>query len=133
MSDKFQNQIAPRFINDAGSAILEFLIFGLAVNVALLTFSIDLIQVQKNQLAADSIARHASRDFSISLSEASARHTALEIAQGFNLQPSEWQISAECEPIDCFATNALVRIQVLVENSRATASMPIAPDAATYE
>lgn len=122
-----------QFIEETGSAILEFLIFGLAVNLALLTFSVDIIQVQKHQLAADSIARHASRDFSLNLSEISAQQVASEVATGFNLQPNQWQIAAECEPAGCIAADALVKIQVLVENSRATAQMPVLSNSAVNE
>lgn len=125
MNDKNPSLCVPKLIDETGSAILEFLIFGLAVNLALLTFSVDVVQAQKHQLAADSIARHASRDFSMNLSENSARQVASEVATGFDLRPNQWQISAECEPADCFAFDAKVSVQVLVESSGATAQMPV--------
>jgi hypothetical protein len=132
-NEKNRTLIVNRFIEEKGSAILEFLIFGLAANLALLTFSVEIIQSQKNQLAADSIARHASRDFSLNLSEISAQQVASEVATGFSLQPNQWQIAAECEPADCMAADALVKIQVSVENSRATAQMPVLSDSAVNE
>lgn len=128
-----QTSILSRFNGDSGSAILEFLIFGLVANLALLTFSVDLIQVQKNQLASDAIARHVSREFSQNQNETFAQRVAGQVAHSFNLQPNHWQVSAECEPVDCFADNALVKIQVLVENSVSTAVMPVMSDLPAYE
>lgn len=133
MFEKKQTSILSRFNGDSGSAILEFLIFGLAANLALLTFSVDLIQAQKNQLASDAIARHVSRDFSHTQSENSAQRVAGEVALSFNLQPNQWQIAAVCEPVECSADNALVKIQVLVENSVSTVVMPVMSDLAAYE
>lgn len=133
MFEKKQTSILSRFNGDSGSAILEFLIFGLAANLALLTFSVDLIQAQKNQLASVAIARHVSRDFSQNQSETIAQRVAGEVARSFNLQPNQWQVAAECEPVDCSVDNALVKIQVLVENSVSTAVMPVMSDLAAYE
>ena len=54
-------RISQRLNADAGSALVEFLVFGLVLQVGILTFFLDLSNQQAGQLAAESIARHGLR------------------------------------------------------------------------
>lgn len=118
--------ISRRLASEYGSAILEFLVFGLAINLAILTFGTELIQTQKSQFAVESIARHVIRDLSRGADQTQAQQLALEIADGFELETSRLQIATACVPDDCLGAEAQVQILVSYKQAKARAVMPIA-------
>jgi hypothetical protein len=111
--------------SEDGSAIIEFLIFGLAVNLALLGFGLEILQVQKYQLATESIARNSARSLAVTLDLVEAKAVAMGVAAGFELSPDDISINLECVPVDCFSPDALAVARVFVSDSRAQAVMPV--------
>lgn len=111
--------------SDSGSAILEFLIFGVAINIALLGFGVQILQVQKFQLAAESIARNSARSLAQSLEPANARAVAENIASSFELSVDDLSLNLECLPSDCTSPGAIAVAQVAIADARAQSAMPI--------
>lgn len=118
--------ISRRLKSESGSAILEFLVFGLAINLAILTFGTEVIQIQKSQFAVESIARHVIRDITRGADQAQAQQLAFEIANGFDLDASRLQIAMACVPDSCLSGEAQVQIVVSYNQAKARAVMPIA-------
>ena len=110
-------RISHRLKSDAGSALVEFLVFGLVLQVGILTFFLDLSNQQADQLAAESIARHGLRAFVIS--DINPRVTAQQIAADFNLK-AEPKLQLICDP-NCFSSGSLLHLRVQVQSSEAEA------------
>jgi len=116
---------ANSFRCDSGSAILEFLIFGVAINVALLGFGVQVLEIQKLQLAAESIARNSARNLAQSLDVEGARTVAANIAESFGLSVNDISLNLECVPSDCSTSGAIASAQVEISESRAYSAMPV--------
>ncbi len=114
-----------RLKSESCSAILEYLIFGVAINVALLGFGVQILQVQKFQLAAESIARNSARSLAQSLEPANARAVAENIASSFELSIDDLSLNLECLPSDCSAPGSIAVAQVAIADARAQSAMPI--------
>ncbi len=103
--------------SDAGSALVEFLVFGLVLQVGVLALFLELSNQQVGQLATESIARHSLRAFVIS--EIDPRVTAEQIAADFNLK-SEPKLQLICDP-NCFSSGSLLRLRVQLQSAEAEA------------
>ncbi len=76
----------PRFKDDSGSAPLEFIGFGLLLQLPMIPLTMQLVAVQLEQLSAESIARNALRAYSIS--DVPIESSIELIAADFNLPDS---------------------------------------------
>lgn len=106
------------FKSDAGSVVLEFVGFGVLVQVPMLLASIALTGLQHDQLAADAINRDALRSFT--LQGRAPAVTAAEIASDFKVEPARVNIQMDCEDGDCDSPGVLVRLTTTIGNAIAT-------------
>lgn len=108
-----------RIRSDRGSSMIDFLGFGLLLQIPVLMLATQLATIQKNQLAADSIARHSLRSFVLQATPVEL--TARQISADFHLkiQPV---VEFDCQP-DCTSPESLLRLNVSVDGVRATSVM----------
>lgn len=106
---------------DSGSAILEFVGFGLILQVPLLMMSVSFAGVQQTQFAAEAIARHSLRSFVLVGTPVS--ETAAEIITDFRLttQPN---LQMSCRPVgDCESPGSIITLKVLLGQAQAQSAM----------
>lgn len=108
-----------RIKDERGSAVIEFLGFGLFLQIPVLLLAIQLSAIQATQLAADSIARHSLRAFV--LQEADISKTALQVAQDLRLT-SKPSVTLKCDP-DCYSDESLLRLVVKLDSIEASSVM----------
>lgn len=104
-------------MGDRGSILLEFLGYGLVLQILALTLFVQIANLQSSQLAAESIARHGMRSFVLSQIEPS--ETAAQILNDFGIQ-SKPEINMECSP-DCLTVGSELRLRVTVDRAIAEA------------
>lgn len=95
---------------DRGSVILEFLVYGLLMQIVSLTLFLQVMGALSNQLAAESIARNALRSFV--LFEVEPSKTALEILRNFRIDASPKAILT-CNP-ECFNPGSEITLTVTI-------------------
>ena len=100
---------------DRGSIILEFLGFGLLLQILALALFVEISNLQTYQLAAESIARHGMRAFVISQTKPS--ETAIQILEDFGIN-AKHQTNLECQP-DCFSKRSELVLRVTVDRASA--------------
>lgn len=105
--------------DDRGSALLDFLGFGLLLQIPVLVLASQLATMQSNQLAADSIARHSLRSFALYGTEVAV--TSQEIAEDLELKVSP-AVELLCSP-DCTGSGSILRINVTFEGINSSSVM----------
>jgi hypothetical protein len=107
--------------SDAGSALLEFVGFGLLLQIPLLMMAVSFAEVQQTQFAAEAIARHSLRSFLLigtPVSEAAA-----EIVADFQLR-TEPRLLLTCRPTgDCEVPGTLLTLEVFLGKAHAVSVM----------
>ena len=103
--------------DDRGSVVLEFLAFGLLLQVSVLMWFINISNLQGQQIAAESVARHSLRAFVLSGTQPQITGEQILNDFGIKLQP---QLNFTCEP-DCDSPGSILRLQVLVGSAKAQA------------
>ncbi len=104
------------YTDETGSAIIEFLVFGVLLQVGILTLFLQISSLQTSQLVAESIARHALRSFVIL--DLDPKQTAMQIAQDFKVGVDP-ELEMLCEP-NCFGEGSLLRLKVKVGSAEAS-------------
>ncbi len=99
--------------------MIDFLGFGLLLQVPVLTLATQMGTLLTNQLAADSIARHALRSFA--LQDAPVELTARQIAEDFRLRIRP-VVELNCQP-DCISPESVLHLNVSVGDARANSVM----------
>lgn len=97
-----------KFSDDRGSALVEFVGFGVIVQLALLIWVIQLSEVTGDKLIAESIARHSLR--SMLASGVSPQFTAFEITRIFAISTVP-RVLVACNP-DCNSIGSRIEINV---------------------
>jgi hypothetical protein len=87
------------FRDERGSVVLEFIAFGLLLQVPMVMFAANLVSIQNDQLAAEAITRDVLRSFVLQGAEPSA--VSREAASLFGVAPSRILVSMTCRPFDC--------------------------------
>jgi hypothetical protein len=87
------------FSSESGSVVLEFVGFGLLLQVTLLLVILNLGALQHDQLAAEAISRDSLRAFL--LIGKSPNATAAEIAKAYRVDPGSLTITLVCQADDC--------------------------------
>ena len=103
--------------DDRGSAVLEFMVFGLLLQISALTFFMQISSIQTSQLIAESIARHAMRSFV--MNEVDPEATAAQVLQDFQVR-GQPVIEFSCLP-DCSGTGSILKIKVQLNSVVANA------------
>lgn len=104
-----------RFVDDRGSAVLEFLAFGLLLQVSVLMWLINISSIQGQQIAAESVARHSLRAFVLSGTQPQITGQQIVNDFGIKVQP---ELNFTCEP-DCDSPGSVLRLQVSVGAGKA--------------
>lgn len=100
---------------ERGSLLLEFLGYGLLLQIFPLVLFVQISHLQTYQLAAESIARHSIRSFVISQTDPEV--TAHQILDDFGID-SKSKISMECKP-DCFNPGSTLILRVTLNSASA--------------
>lgn len=108
-----------KIIDDRGSMLIDFLGFGVLLQLPVLLLATQFTSIQSQQLAADSIARHSLRSFV--LQGVAIETTAQEIARDFRLD-SEPIVDLICNP-DCNSPQSVLRLTVVLGDIRAASVM----------
>jgi hypothetical protein len=104
-----------------GSAVLEFVGFGLILQILLLMMAVGLAEVQQTQFAAEAIARHSLRSYV--LMDTPILQAATEILDDFAVK-AEPRLLMTCRPIgQCEASGALITLEVFLGKSEAVSVM----------
>lgn len=103
--------------NDGGSAVLEFLGFGLLLQVAVLVGFVGVNNLQSQQLAAESISRHALRAYVLFGTDPEVTASQLLGDFGLMVRPV---LKLSCQP-DCEASGSLLRLRVSLGEAQAVA------------
>ena len=98
---------------DEGSALVDFIGFGLLLQIPILLFTTLSMSVQHKQFALEAIARHGIRAHVLVPDSASTTMVIHRIATDFGLEPSDfsWMISCTPDPT-CIDSGSIVRFQI---------------------
>jgi len=111
--------------NDEGSALIEFVVFGLVAQVSILMFAGSLLEQQKHQLAVESSARQAVRAATLSKDAAQADvANSIEAQQtaNFGLVPGRLRITVTP---NAPAAGELVSATASIDGASATVRMRV--------
>jgi hypothetical protein len=108
------------FRSDRGSAVLEFAAFGLLLQVPVLAWSVSLITLQHDQLAAEAISREAARSFVLVNRDPAV--TASEVASAYRVASDRVQVLVSCQFDDCFSERSWIQVTTRVGSALARAS-----------
>lgn len=102
-----------------GSLVIEFLFYGVVLQVGLLVAGIQLLNSQSSQLVAESIARHSLRSFVISGTAPDL--TANQLLKDY-AHAGEATVQISCVP-NCDELGAVIAVTVKLGAAKASASM----------
>ena len=100
------------FKDDRGSAVIEFIGFGLLLQIPLVLFAISLVALQHDQLAAEAITRDSLRSYVLLNREPLER--AQQLAADYRLDPRRILVTITCKPNDCKEDAAWVFIETRI-------------------
>lgn len=104
--------------SDSGSAVIEFVGFGVLLQVPLLMFCLSVFDIQKQQLATESVANVALRSFVLNQGDESQTRVAIAQAiQDFGFSTSDASVSfiGACEP------STVITVTTKIKGQTATA------------
>lgn len=104
---------------ERGSALFEFLIFGIVMQLGLLTAGLQILNLQSSQLVAESIARHSLRSYVIT--GTNPDETVKQLLQDYEITSAP-NVQFSCSP-NCDELGALVSVVVSIGGAKASASM----------
>ena len=106
------------FLNrESGNALIEFVLYGLVLQVLVLTFGLHVMSTQAQQLAAESAARHSLRSYV--LSGVDPEFSANAIVRDFGLV-SKVEVQLTCNP-DCESQGSILNLKVWVGEVKSNA------------
>lgn len=115
------SDFASALVDERGSAVLEFVGFGLLMQIPLLMMSMDLVELQQSQFAAEAVARHSLRSFI--LLGTPVETTAAEILKDFRLTTNP-KLELDCKPsTNCAAPGSILTLRVQVGRAQAQSRM----------
>lgn len=100
------------FRSEDGSAVLEFIGFGLLLQIPMLVLVTNLVSHQHDQLAAEAISREALRSY-VLLNKEPAK-TALELAEEYRISPERIRVTMSCERDECNEEGAWIFLRTQV-------------------
>ncbi|MFM1984105.1 MAG: hypothetical protein RL723_540 [Actinomycetota bacterium] len=104
---------------ETGSALIDFVLYGLLIQMTVLVFGLQVFSLQSAQLAAESAARHALRSFALEGTD--PEESVRSIAKDFNFS-EDYKVSFSCVP-DCISAGSLLKIAVNISSATAIAKM----------
>ena len=99
--------------SDRGSAIVDFIGFGLLLQIPVLLFATFALSTQHQQFALEAIARHGIRAHVLVPDKSSTTRVIREIALDFGLKEQDlvWSLSCNPDP-KCLAPGSIVRLEI---------------------
>lgn len=105
------------FSDEEGSAVLDFIGFGLLLQLPLVLFANNLVMAQHDQLTAEAITRDALR--SLVLLGKEPLETTLELADLYGLPSNRIEVTLTCRPASCQQEKAWVNVTTRIGDVRA--------------
>lgn len=103
-------------LDERGSAVLEFLFFGIFLQMLVLALFLQVSSLQANQLVAESIARYGMRSFV--LSGIDPKVTAAQVFNDFDIGGIP-NVDLACIP-DCLSAGSRLKLRVSLNSATAT-------------
>lgn len=106
-------KLSTEILNDRGSAIIDFIGFGVLLQIPVLMFSTFALTLQHQQFAIEAIARHAIRAHVLLPGNASTTRVVRELAADFGLRESDliWKLSCNPDP-KCLQPGSIVHLEI---------------------
>jgi hypothetical protein len=100
-------------LSDRGSAVVDFIGFGVLLQIPVLMFSTVALSLQHQQFALEAIARHSIRAHVLILDKANTSRVVRELAADFGLNPTDLALNLSCTPDPtCLEPGSLVRLEI---------------------
>lgn len=112
-----------KFVNfkcDAGSVVLEFIGFGLLLQIPILMAVLALSAAQHDQLVAEAITRDSLRSFMVI--DKNPESTASEVAKVYGVSLDRVHISMSCQDNDCTKQGNAIHLETKVGLMQAEAN-----------
>jgi hypothetical protein len=106
-------KLSTDLLGDRGSAIVEFIGFGVLLQIPVLMFSTFALSLQHQQFAIEAIARHAIRAHVLVPDSSNTMRVISELAVDFGIQESDlvWKLKCSPDP-KCVEQGSIVRLDV---------------------
>lgn len=108
---------------ERGSAVIDFVLYGVMLQIGLLLFGLQVFEQQANQLAAESMARHSLRSFALTGTE--VQETAVQVLNDFGTAtPTSENLRVQllCEP-DCDSEGSVLTVNVKFKRAVASSTL----------
>jgi hypothetical protein len=105
--------LSTEILSDRGSAIVDFIGFGVLLQIPVLMFSTFALSVQHEQFALEAIARHGIRAHVLVPDRVNTVRVISELVADFGLDQSEvvWNLSCTPDP-NCAEPGSIARLQI---------------------
>ena len=99
--------------SDRGSAIVDFIGFGVLLQIPVLIFSTLVLSLQHQQFALEAIARHGLRAHVLVPERANTKRVINELVADFGLELADvvWYLSCKPDP-KCSKPGSIVRLEI---------------------
>ena len=105
--------LSTEIMSDRGSAVVDFIGFGVLLQIPVLMFSTFALSVQHQQFALEAIARHGIRAHTLVPDRGNTTRVISELVADFGLRPSDIEWSLNCNPDpDCVEPGSIAIFQV---------------------
>jgi hypothetical protein len=106
-------KLSTNIFSDRGSAVVDFIGFGVLLQIPVLMFSTFTLSIQHQQFALEAISRHGIRAHVLVPDKVNTNRVILELISDFGLKPTDlvWSLSCDPDP-NCVETGSMVRLQV---------------------
>ncbi|MTA83343.1 MAG: hypothetical protein F2552_00395 [Actinobacteria bacterium] len=100
-------------MSDRGSAVVDFIGFGVLLQISVLMFSTFALSVQHQQFALEAIARHGIRAHVLIPDRGNTTRVISELVADFGLKPSDIEWSLRCNPDpNCVEPGSIALLQI---------------------
>lgn len=107
--------------DETGSVVIEFVGFGILLQLPILMFAVSLIGAQHDQFAAEAITRDALRSFV--LLDKSPSDIAAEVSAAYRVPLARVSVSMTCTPSDCESEASWIEITTRIGSAVARGSI----------
>ena len=106
-------KLSTDILSDGGSAIVDFIGFGVLLQIPVLMFSTFALSVQHQQFALEAIARHGIRAHVLVPDRVNTERVISELVADFGLDQSEivWKLSCTPDP-NCVEPGSITLLQI---------------------
>jgi hypothetical protein len=106
-------KLSTDIFSDRGSAIVDFIGFGVLLQIPVLMFSTFALSIQHQQFALEAIARHGIRAHVLVPDRANTTRVITELTMDFGLKQSDlaWSLSCRPDP-SCIEPGSMARLEV---------------------